>query len=101
MKVVVIQAGGVPDAPIEELGGKTPLEADATPPLDRLASRGILGLTRTVPRGLPPESHGSALSVLGYDPRRYPWARAPLEAAALGISLGPSDVAFRLDLVAV
>src|SRR5581483_8620378 len=101
MKVVVIQAGGVPDEPIAELGGKTPLEAAATPHLDRLASRGILGLTRTVPRGLPPESHVSALSVLGYDPRRYPCARAPLEAAALGVPLGPGDVAFRLDLVAV
>src|SRR5579885_3074833 len=101
MKVVIIQAGGVADEPLAELGGKTPLEAAATPHLDRLASRGILGLTRTVPRGLPPESQVSALSVLGYDPRRYPCARAPLEATALGISLGPSDVAFRLDLVAV
>jgi 2,3-bisphosphoglycerate-independent phosphoglycerate mutase len=101
MKVVVIQAGGMADEPIAELGGRTPLEAAATPHLDRLASRGILGLTRTVPRGLPPASHVSALSVLGYDPRRYPCARAPLEAAALGIPLGPGDVAFRLDLVAV
>jgi 2,3-bisphosphoglycerate-independent phosphoglycerate mutase len=101
MKLVVIQADGMADEPIEELSGKTPLEAARTPNLDLMASRGILGLTRTIPRGLAPETDVGAMSVLGYDPARYHTGRSPLEAAAKGLQLGPTDVAIRLELVAL
>src|SRR5207244_2617048 len=71
MKYVVLQGDGMADEPIAELGGKTPLEYARTPNLDHMASRGILGLTRTIPRGLPPGSDVGTMSVLGYDPARY------------------------------
>jgi 2,3-bisphosphoglycerate-independent phosphoglycerate mutase len=99
MKYVVLQGDGMADEPVAELGGKTPLESARTPHLDHMASRGILGLTRTIPRGTAPASEVGILSVLGYDPARHPGGRAPLEAASLGITLGSADVAFCCNLV--
>jgi len=99
VKYVVLVADGMADEPIAELNGKTPLEHARTPHLDRMASLGILGLTRTVPAGLPPGSDVGMLSVLGFDPARYQGGRAALEAASLGVRLGPDDVALRCNLV--
>ncbi|HJQ83818.1 MAG TPA: cofactor-independent phosphoglycerate mutase [Candidatus Binatia bacterium] len=99
MKYLVLQGDGMADEPIAELGGKTPLEHARTPNLDHMASRGILGLTRTIPRGLPPGSDVGTMSVLGYDPARYHTGRSPIEAASMGVELGPEDVAFRCNLV--
>jgi 2,3-bisphosphoglycerate-independent phosphoglycerate mutase len=64
-----------------------------------MAARGILGLTRTIPRGLPPGSDVGTMSVLGYDPARYHTGRSPIEAASMGVELGPDDIAFRCNLV--
>ena len=99
MKYVVLQGDGMADEPIAELGGKTPLDYARTPNLDHMASRGILGLTRTIPRGLPPGSDVGTMSVLGYDPARYHTGRSPIEAASMGVELGANDVAFRCNLV--
>jgi 2,3-bisphosphoglycerate-independent phosphoglycerate mutase len=99
MKVVVLQGEGMADEPVSELGGKTPLEAARTPNMDRMASYGILGLTRTIPSGMQPGSDVGTLSVLGYDPRRFHTGRAPIEAVSMGVELGPEDVAFRCNLV--
>ncbi|TMA46444.1 MAG: cofactor-independent phosphoglycerate mutase [Deltaproteobacteria bacterium] len=99
MKFVVLQGDGMADEPIAELGGKTPLDAAQTPNLDRMARAGILGLTRTIPPGLPPGSDVGTMSVLGYDPTRYHTGRSPIEAASMGVELGSEDVAFRCNLV--
>jgi 2,3-bisphosphoglycerate-independent phosphoglycerate mutase len=70
--------------------------------MDRVAREGVIGLARTIPLGMPAGSDVGQLSLLGYDPRRYfTGGRAPIEAAALGITLGAEDVAFRLNLVTV
>src|SRR5574341_61250 len=87
------------DYPVEKLGGKTPLEAAATPHMDWLASRGVFGLAHTIPDGFPPGSDVGNLSIMGYDPRLYHTGRSPLEAASMGVSLGPEDIAFRCNLV--
>ena len=87
------------DYPMAELGGKTPLQAAKTPHLDELARRGELGLARTIPPGKEPGSDIANLAIMGYDPARYHTGRAPLEAAALGVDLGPAEVAFRCNLV--
>jgi 2,3-bisphosphoglycerate-independent phosphoglycerate mutase len=99
MKFVVLQVDGLSDTPCADLGGKTPLEQARTPNMDRLAGRGIFGLTRTVPHAMAPTSDVGALSVLGFDPALHHTAVAPLEAVSLGIELGPDDVAFRMNLV--
>ena len=95
MKYIVILADGMPDYPLDELGGKTPLEYARTPHLDRLAKCGETGLAKTVPEELPPGSDVANLSVMGYDPSRYYTGRSPLEAAGMGIELGADDLTFR------
>lgn len=87
------------DRPLEELGGRTPLQQAYTPNMDRLAKASILGKVRTVPENMHPGSDVANLSILGYDPARYYSGRAPLEAASIGVELGKNDVAFRCNLV--
>jgi 2,3-bisphosphoglycerate-independent phosphoglycerate mutase len=99
MKYVILIGDGMGDYPIPELGGKTVLEAAATPNLDALARQGELGLAHTIPTGMEPGSDIANLAIMGYDPARYHTGRAPLEAAALGVSLAPDEVAFRCNLV--
>ena len=99
MKYVVLQGDGMADWPVAELGNKTPLEYARTPHMDRIASQGILGLTHTIPEGYPPGSDVGTMSLLGYDPRRYHTGRSPIEAASMGVELGPEDIAFRCNLV--
>ncbi len=99
MKYIILLGDGMPDEKIEVLGGKTPLQFAKTPNMDRMARRGSFGLARTVPAGFPPGSDVANLSVFGYDPRVYYTGRSPLEAASIGVALGPDDVAFRLNLV--
>jgi len=99
MKYVILVGDGMGDYPLKELGGQTPLEAAKLPHLDSLARRGELGLARTIPLGMEPGSDIANLAVMGYDPARYHTGRAPLEAAALGVALGPQEVAFRCNLV--
>ena len=43
----------------------------------------------------------ATLSLLGYDPERYYTGRAPLEAAAMGFTLGPDDWAIRCNLMTI
>ena len=99
MKVIILLGDGMSDEPIAELDNKTPLQAAATPNMDRMAQAGTVGLARTVPDGLPPGSDVANLSVFGYDPRGCYTGRSPLEAVSMGVSLGPDDVAFRMNLV--
>lgn len=101
MKYVVCVPDGCADEPVAELGGRTPLEAAAMPTLARLAARGEVGRAAVIPEGFPPGSDVGNMSILGYDPARYHTGRAPIEAAALGIELGPDEVAFRCNLVTV
>jgi 2,3-bisphosphoglycerate-independent phosphoglycerate mutase len=99
MKYIVLLGDGMSDQKLDELGGKTPLMAAKTPNMDFMARRGKFGLVKTVPEGYPPGSDVANLSVFGYDPATCYTGRSPLEAASIGVELGPCDVAFRLNLV--
>ncbi len=101
MKYAVLIGDGMADEPLEKLGGRTPLEAADIPNMREIARKGQVGQIRTVPAGMPPGSDVATLSVLGYDPRKFYSGRAPLEAAKLGIKLGPEEVAFRCNLITV
>jgi 2,3-bisphosphoglycerate-independent phosphoglycerate mutase len=101
MKYVIVIPDGAADAAQESLGGKTPFQAARTPAMDALAARGRVGLTNHVPASLPPGSEVACMSLMGYDPLVYFTGRAPLEAAAQGISLGPHDWAVRCNLVTI
>ncbi|MBI5664602.1 MAG: cofactor-independent phosphoglycerate mutase [Nitrospirae bacterium] len=99
MKYIVLVGDGMADRPLKALGYRTCLQKAHTPNMDRLAAEGEVGKARTVPPGIDPGSDVANLSILGYDPSKYYSGRAPIEAEYRGIKLGPSDVAFRCNLV--
>ncbi|MEO0514069.1 MAG: cofactor-independent phosphoglycerate mutase [Planctomycetota bacterium] len=101
MKYVLIIPDGAADERLAELGEQTPFEAADTPNLDKLALTGRQGTAATTPAGMPCGSDVCTMSLLGYDPRQYHKGRAPLEAAALGITMDPADWIFRVNLVTV
>lgn len=99
MKYIVILGDGMAGEPLEALGGKTTLEAAATPNMDALASMGMMGLAKMVPEGMKPGSDVANLAVLGYDPKRNYSGRSPLEALSVGVAMEPGDIIFRCNLV--
>jgi 2,3-bisphosphoglycerate-independent phosphoglycerate mutase len=99
MKYVVVLCDGMADYPVEQLGGKTPMEAACKPNMDRLAKKSTVGLVKSVADGLKPGSDVANLSILGYNPQVYYSGRSPLEAGSIGIDMKPTDVSFRCNLV--
>ncbi len=98
---MVLVPDGCADEPVEELEGRTPLQAAAMPYLQALAERSEVGSATVIPAGLPPGSDVGNLAILGYDPLEFHTGRAPIEAAAMGVELGPDEVAYRCNLVTV
>lgn len=101
MKTIILLGDGMADEPINDLGGKTPLEVAQTPFMDSLASTGELGMARTVKAGFPPGSDVANMTVLGLDPGKYYTGRAPIEAVSMNVDLTENDTAFRINLVTV
>jgi 2,3-bisphosphoglycerate-independent phosphoglycerate mutase len=101
MKYAIVIPDGCADDPQEALGGKTPLQAAHKPNMDRIAQMGVVGRSNNVPLSLTPASDVATLSLFGYDPLEVYTGRAPLEAAAMGLTLGPDDWAIRCNLVTV
>lgn len=99
MKIAILVGDGMSDYPIEELGGKTPLEVAKIPNMNEIAKKGMIGLVKTVPRGMKPASDIANLSILGYDPKTYYTGRGPLEAANIGIEIAEDEIAFRCNLI--
>lgn len=101
MKYAIVIPDGCADEPQQSLDGKTPLQAAHTPAMDEVASAGLVGRANHVPASLPAGSAVANMSLLGYNPLENYTGRAPLEAAAQGIELGPEDWAVRCNLVTV
>jgi 2,3-bisphosphoglycerate-independent phosphoglycerate mutase len=99
VKYLVFVPDGCADVALDELGGRTPLEAAQMPRLGALAARGEVGRAAVIPAGLPAGSDVGNMAILGFDPARYHTGRAPIEAAAMGVELGPDEVAYRCNLV--
>ena len=99
MKYIVVLSDGMAGRPLEELNGKTTLEAADTPNFDRLAEKAEIGLASMVPEGMAPGSDTANLSVMGYDPKIYYTGRSPLEALSIGVDMAADDVSFRCNLV--
>lgn len=101
MKYAIVIPDGAADEPQFDLDGLTPLQAARMPNADRAVAMGRIALTNNVPKPLTPASDVATLSLFGYDPLECYTGRAPLEAAALGVKLGPNDWAIRCNLVHV
>ena len=101
MKYAIIIPDGAADAPIPELGDKTPLEAAHKPNMDEAARNGRIGTVRTTPPNYSAGSDVCTLCLLGYDPAQYHPGRAPLEAAAMGLKLSLMDWVMRCNFVTI
>ncbi|MHC5110919.1 MAG: cofactor-independent phosphoglycerate mutase [Planctomycetota bacterium] len=101
MKYVIVLPDGASDDPVPELDGKTPLEAARIPNVDWVSQNGRIGRAVTVPEGFTPATDVATLSLFGYAPEMYYTGRAPLEAAAQGLSAGPDGVIFRCNFVTI
>lgn len=99
MKYIVVLSDGMAGRALEELDGKTTLEAAHTPVMDRLAKVSELGMAAMVPEGMAPGSDTANLSVMGYDPKKYYTGRSPLEALSIGVDMEESDISFRCNIV--
>jgi len=92
---------GLGDRPCVELDGLTPLEAAATPNLDRLAGRGLVGLIDLVYPGLAVGTEAGIGVLFGLRPPDELLPRGPLEAAGVGLEVASGDVAFRCNFATV
>ena len=101
MKSIIILADGAADEPIDMLGGLTPLQYANTPYMDKLAELGVTGRLKTVPDGFHPGSEVANLSVLGYDLPKVYEGRGVLEAASIGVTLQPGEIAMRCNLICI
>ena len=101
MKHIIILGDGMADEPIPALGNKTPLQVAAKPCMDTLAAKGRCGMLATVPAGFHPGSEIANLSVLGYDVARVFEGRGSLEAASMGITIEPDEMAMRCNLICI
>lgn len=101
MKYIILLADGMADRPVDELGGKTPLEAANTPNMDALFAVSECGMVSPLVKGFPLGSDVGNMAILGNDPNKYYTGRAALEAANLKIELGDGEVAYRCNLVHV
>ena len=99
MKYVLIIGDGMADDPLEQLGGKTPLEVCRKPFFDSLCEKAELGLVQTIPEGFPPGSDTAIMGIFGCDPRKYFSGRAPLELAASGGVMPAGGAAYRCNMV--
>ncbi|HJJ81165.1 MAG TPA: cofactor-independent phosphoglycerate mutase [Methanocorpusculum sp.] len=101
MKYLLILADGAADEPLEELGGKTPLEVAKKPNMDMIAKKGRCGMLKTVDESMTPGSDVANMSILGYDPEKYYTGRGALEALSMDVPFGDDDMAYRCNLVTI
>ncbi|MBE6606015.1 MAG: cofactor-independent phosphoglycerate mutase [Ruminococcaceae bacterium] len=99
MKYLILVCDGMADYPIEELGGKTPMEKANKPFMDKLAKKSVCGSVSNVPEGMVPESDTANIAIMSYDPKIYSKGRSPLEALSMGLTMEDDDTAYRCNLV--
>jgi len=78
------------------LKGKTPLDAAATPNLDKLVQNGSMGEVISVGKGIAPESDIAVFNMLGYKFKHEDYVgRGVIEAIGVGIDFRDGDLALR------
>ena len=98
LKGIVIILDGLGDRPATALGGRTPLEAAATPNLDALARRGLCGLLHPLAPWVPVGTQTGVGLLMGLPPADVGQLnRGPVEAAGVGVALKSGDVALRCN----
>jgi 2,3-bisphosphoglycerate-independent phosphoglycerate mutase len=72
-----------------------------TPYIDALCAKSRTGQLITVPRDMPPASDVANLGVLGYDVHEVYEGRGVLEAASMGVKIGPDDMGMRCNIICI
>ena len=88
--------GGLPGK-----NGFTGLDAAKTPNMDRVATRGICGLSEAVATGVTPGSGPAHLSLFGYDPFETQIGRGVLEALGIGMELTEKELSARANFATI
>jgi 2,3-bisphosphoglycerate-independent phosphoglycerate mutase len=91
MKTILILLDGLGDRSYKILNHRTPLQAAATPNLDRLAQLGSNGLFHAAAPGQCLPSETAHYLLFGYDLRTFP-GRGLLEAVGEGVAFDDRDV---------
>lgn len=90
-QILLVLLDGIADRVYDDLGGRTPLEAAATPNLDRVAQAGVSGWVYPLGPGLAPPSELAHFHLFGYADCPFP-GRAVLEALGYGVEVPPGAV---------
>jgi 2,3-bisphosphoglycerate-independent phosphoglycerate mutase len=96
-KHVLLVLDGLGDLAIKEQNYLTPLEAAATPNLDKIARDSAQGRMIPAAPGITPGSGPGHLGLFGYDPLEFQVGRGVIEALGLGVELKPGDVCARAN----
>jgi 2,3-bisphosphoglycerate-independent phosphoglycerate mutase len=100
MKVLCVILDGLGDKTYPELNGRTPLDAAATPNLDRLAAGGLNGVMFPFGPGIAPSSDIAHFRLFGYPARDFP-GRGYIEALGEGFDVPDGEVVFRTSFLSV
>jgi len=101
MKYAIILPDGAADHALRQLGGQTPLQAARKRNMDWVARHGRLGRCVTIPDGFTPGTDVATLTLFGYAPQTSYTGRAPIEAAARGLTARPDELIFRCNFVTI
>jgi len=96
-KLALVVLDGLGDIATREQNYLTPLEAAATPNIDRLAKDSAQGRMIPAAPGITPGSGPGHLGLFGYDPLEFQVGRGVIEALGLGVELQPGDVCARAN----
>ena len=98
-EVLVLVPDGAADYPLEALGGRLLWKWPTRRIWIGYAREGCGGTVCMIPPERHPGSDVGNLEIFGYDTRIHYTGRSPLEAASMGVDLGPDGVAFRLNTI--
>lgn len=97
-KGILIILDGLGDRPVPALGGRTPLEAAATPHLDAVAAAGLGGFVYPLAPWVPVGTQTGTALLMGLARRDTRClTRGPIEAAGVGLPVAEGDVALRCN----
>jgi 2,3-bisphosphoglycerate-independent phosphoglycerate mutase len=95
-KIILFIIDGVGGLPLPETG-LTELETAKTPNLDKLAAKGIAGMSIPIAPGVAPGSGVAHLALFGYDPIKYAIGRGAIAAYGVGLRMDKGDMAVRIN----